>query len=308
MDKLESWVQAGLVTQEQASAITEFEEGQSSGRLSRGMEVVAYLGAAITLGALVIIMGELYDELSDWTRVGLGAVITTALLFAGQRLSSGASRPSRRASTLASFLAVPGLAMTTALVLEAMDFFDANRDVSVLIVALAALALAYWLWHIIRSALQMVAFAFSAFATIMASIEATLTLPPSWVWALGPAVIGATWLMLGTSGVFTPRRTSLVLGGIGVLLAPLFSTDFEAWALFGIATALVVAWIAVPLTESALMGLAVAALVIYIPATFLEFFEGRTGFTFALLGLGLLLLGYVLLKDKVRVRLRNTDE
>lgn len=308
MDKLESWVQAGLVTREQASAITEFEEGQSSGGLSRGMEVVAYLGAAITLVALVIIIGELYESMSDWTRVGLGTVITAALLFTGHRLSSGASRPSRRASTLASFLAVPGLAMTTVLVLEALDYYDPNREVSVLIVALAALALAYWLWHVSRSALQMVAFALSAFATIIASIEATLTLPPDWVWGLAPAVIGVMWLALGTSGVFTPRRTSLVMGGIGVLVAPLFSTDFEAWALFGIATALVIAWVAVPLTESALMGLAVAALVIYIPATFLEFFEGQTGFTFALLGLGLLLLGYVLLKDKVRARLRTSDE
>jgi hypothetical protein len=308
MDRLESWVQAGLVTREQASAITEFEEGQSSGGLSRGMEVVAYLGAAITLVALVIITRELYEEMSDWIRVGLGAVITAALLFAGQRLSSGAGWPSRRASTLASFLAVPGLAMTVFLVLEAVDYFDPNQEVSFLIVALAALALAYWLWHVSRSALQMVAFALSAFATIMASIEATLTLPPDWVWALAPATIGVMWLALGTSGVFTPRRTSLVLGGIGVLVAPMFSTDFEAWALFGIATALVIAWIAVPLTESVLMGLAVAALVIYIPATFLEFFEGQIGFIFALLGLGLLLLGYVLLQDKVRARLRTSDE
>jgi len=308
MDRLESWVQAGLVTREQASAITEFEEGQSSGGLSRGMEVVAYLGAAITLVALVIIMGELYDEMGDWTRVGLGTVITAALLAAGHRLGSGASRPSRRASTLASFLAVPGLAMTVGLVLDALNYFDPNREISFLIAALAALALAYWLWHISRSALQMVAFAISAFATIMAFIEAALTLPPEWVGALAPATIGVMWLTLGTSGVFAPRRTSLVMGGIGVLAAPMFSTDFEAWALFGIATALVIAWIAVPLTESALMGLAVAALVIYIPATFLEFFEGQAGFTFALLGLGLLLLGYVLLKDKVRERLRTSDE
>jgi hypothetical protein len=198
--------------------------------------------------------------------------------------------------------------MTAVLILEAVDYFDDSRETSLLIVAVMALALAYWLWHMSRSALQMIAFALSAFATIMAFIEATLTLPPDWVWALAPATIGIMWLALGTSEVFTPRRTSLVLGGLGVLVAPMFSTDFDAWALFGIATALVIAWVAVPLTESALMGLAVAALVIYIPATFLEFFEGQTGFTFALLGLGLLLLSYVLLKDKVRARLRKDNE
>jgi hypothetical protein len=309
MDRLQKWVEAGLVTQDQATAIERFEESESSSRsegLSPGMEVVAYVGAAVTLVALIIIVAQYFEEIGDWGQVALGAVVTIALLAAGEKFAESPNPSSMRASLLARFLSVAAVALTTGLIVKAMGWADDHGDETMLIVSVVALGLAGWLWTRSRTSIQMIALAITSFAVTMTSIDVALILPSRWVWALAPAVLGTAWVLLGTSGVFTPRRTTLVLGALGLLSAPLFSTDFDKWAVFGIAVALVVAWLAVPLTESALMGLAVAALVIYIPATVLEFFDGSLAFTLALLGLGLLLLAFVLYKDKVRALFRTS--
>ena len=302
MDRLQKWVDAGLVTQDQATAIEQFEEGSQEPRegLSPGMEVVAYVGAAVTLVALILIVSQYFDEIGKWGQVALGAVVTAALLAAGEKFADSPNPSSTRASLLARFLAVAAVALTTGLVVRATGWAEGHGDETTLIVSAASLALAAWLWARSRTAIQMIAFGLTSFAVTTASINVALTLPSRWVWGIAPAALGVVWMLLGTSGVFAPRRTTLVLGGLGLLSAPLFSSDLDQWALFGIVVALVVAWLAVPLKEPALMGLAVAALVIYIPATVLEYFDGSLAFTLALLGLGLLLLAFVLYKDKVR--------
>lgn len=308
MDRLEKWVEAGLVTQDQATAIQQFEEeapGQREG-LSPGMEVVAYVGAAVTLVALILIVSQYFDEIGEWGQVALGAVVTIALLAAGEKFADSPNPSSTRASLLARFLAVAAVALTAGLVVNATGWAEDHGDETMLIVSVASLALAAWLWARSRTAVQMIAFGLTTLAVTTASINVALILPPRWVWGLVPGALGLVWVLLGTSGVFTPRRTTLVLGGLGLLAAPLFSADAEQWALFGIVVALVVAWLAVPLKEPALMGLAVAALVIYIPATVLEYFDGSLAFTLALLGLGLLLLAFVLYKDKVRALFRSS--
>lgn len=289
---LERWTEAGLISPDQVSAITNFEEGEAGpAPISRAVEALAYLGATLVLVALGMLGQEVWDRIEAWGQLAVALIITAVLFGVGMILGRSEEAAIRRAQTFAWLLTVGGVALSAgALVFGVLEL---KGDDARLIISLAALAGAVALWLRRRSSLQMVAVGGT---TLISTIMALSLFDsfPNWAFGLSLAGLGIIWLLLTWGGVFTPVRTSYALGGIGVLfIAFPEATEAMPWPLLGLLAALALLGLSVRVDQQVLMGLGVVGLFIYVPMTVFEWFGDSLSTMVVLLITGLLLLGAV---------------
>lgn len=301
-DDLTRWVDAGLIDVDTARAIETFEATRPElGRVGRGMEAVAYLGAVLILIALGLLVTEFWDRIEPWGRLLLGIAAALVLFVAGLLLGRSDEPVVDRAQTFAWFLTVAAVALTATTALT--GYTEVDEQEIFLYASLASLAAAVGLWWARPSVLQMVAMGITAGVSAVAVIS-RIESAPDWVFGLAFSGLGALWLLLTWSGVFRPPRTSYALAGIGLLSISFPESNELPWPLFGLGAALALMMLSVRLTENVLLGLGVAGLFIYIPMTIFELFGESLGVPVALLITGVALLGVVV----ATVRLRKSTE
>lgn len=298
-DDLKRWMDAGLIDVDTADAIERFEaERPGVGRVGRGMEAVAYLGAALILVALGILATEYWDRIEPWGKVTLSAAVAVVLFVAGLLLGRSEEPAVDRAQMFAWFLTVAAVALTAAVALN--EFANTDEQDTFLYASLASLVAAVALWWLRGSVLQMVAMGIAAGFSVVAAVS-HFESPPDWAFGLSFAGVGLVWLLLTWLGVFRPTRTSYALAAIGILAISFPEANDLPWPLLGLGAALALMGLSVGLRENVLLGLGVAGLFVYIPMTIFELFGESLGVPVALLITGLILIGVVL----ATVRLRN---
>lgn len=300
-DDLKRWVAADIIDTGTAAEIEAFEAGRSgSGRIGRGMEAIAYLGAVLVLVALGILAGEFWDRIDPWAQLSLSGAVAMVLLAAGWALGKSDEPAVNRAQTLAWLLAVAAIALTAFVAFDELAGLD---ETVFLLVSLVSLVAAVLLWWRRASMLQIAAVWLTAMATIVASIS-LIDDPVEWSFGLAFAGLGLVWLLLTWGGALQPRRTSYALGAVSTLLIAFPEGNEMPWPLLGLAVGLALMGVSVAINEAVLLGLGVAGLFVYIPLTIFELFGESLGVPIALLITGLVLLGVVV----ATVRLRRETE
>ncbi|MGB8360065.1 MAG: DUF2157 domain-containing protein [Acidimicrobiia bacterium] len=305
-DDLRRWVEAGLIDADTATAIETYEAGRTgSSRVSRGMEAVAYLGAALVLVALVVMAVEFWDRIEPWGRITLSGAVTVVLLAVGLVLGRSEEPAVDRAQTFAWLLTVAAVALTAAVTFT--EITDIEGQQTFLYASLIALVAAVGLWWQRASVLQMVAMGITAGTTVIAMVSQFDDVA-DWAFGLALAFLGALWLLLTWGGALRPTRTSYTLGAVGALAIAFPESNNLPWPLLGLGVALALMGLSVAIGETVLLGLGVAGLFVYIPMTIFELFGESLGVPVALLITGLVLLGVVVLTVRMRRATREDGD
>lgn len=335
-DRLDAWVDAGLVSPEQAERIIVFEGegsrhtgwspavgvpandrvqrtseagGSVSGARNRTSiaEAIGYVGAALALGAISLLLGELWTDLLVGGRLALVGVLTLAVFGSGLALR-GASQPAMQRLTSVLFTAtVAGVGWFAGVVADdVLELRSAAIGVTIG-VAMLVVAAALYLWR--GGALLQLATLGSALLTAGTSLSLSPLAPePIW-YGVSFATIGVAWFLLATGGWLVPRALAEITGTLaafgGVQIAAVEGPTVVVLAV-GIAAAGGLVWLAVG--GGQLRHLVVGALGLFVlaPQLVFELFGDAIGAPATLLLVGLLLV--LLAVGLGRARRGVTDE
>lgn len=297
VQRAHAWVDAGLITPEQATAIEQYEhahESPSTGGLPRWVEPLAYLGVALVAVALILFGVQVWDQIAPLGRVVAAALVTACLLVVGRMLHRSTEAPARRAASFALLLSLAGVASTVGLLLA--DVIEASETTTVLVTAGLTVAVAAGIYAAVREALQQLGLAIASAAFVVA-------VPPALEWGEGTviplllAALGLVWLALTRAGLLTPPTVGWVIGSVLTLAVGLASTDQGAavWAGVGVAVALGLVVLATALDSRWVLAAGVGGLLVWIPTTVTLLFEGSVAVPIAILVTGVVTLGVVLL-------------
>ncbi|MEX2503204.1 MAG: DUF2157 domain-containing protein [Egicoccus sp.] len=289
---LHDWHAAGLVSADQVDAIERFERGRTGGPAPRRTvvaEAIGYVGAALALGAIALLVGEFWSQFTDLARLVLVLVLTLALFASGTALRRATRPPLQRLASVLYAGTVAGVAWATGIVVGDMV---GRRDVEVGItigVASTAAALPIYLVH--RRALSQLVLLVAVLGTALATLSLP-DQPPDTVWySLTAAAIGAAWFLLGTGGWLSPRRVAETAGAVLAVLACQV-TGGDDWALLLLGAAVAVALVLLAIRSDALHLLAVGAvgLFLVVPRLVFAWFGDAIGAPATMLVIGLLLV------------------
>lgn len=228
---LDRWRDADLMTAAQVERIREHEAQQapdhgeqrtvpeaavpSGSRIAEGL---AYVGAALALGAGLAVFGELWGDLTGAARTGLAAVGTAILGGSGWALRDRTRGSLSRLASVLAALAVVGVAVTIAIGLDASSELD-PAWIGV-VAGLAAVAVGTPV-HLARESWPTTLALGAAVLTAVFGSADLLSLLDG---PVAPGVLliglGLAWAAAGWSGTARPRSafevTGLLAGGVGV--------------------------------------------------------------------------------------------
>jgi len=298
--RLADWEAAGLVTPAQAAGIRR-HEGLAGARAGADRrvgwrpwlaEVVGYVGAAFALGALVLILDDLWDRLAVGGRLTLAALLTVLVLGAGAAVPTRTGAPLRRLGAVLWTAGVAGTAWTAALLLDGVLDLPERW----LTVGTAGTALAVALVLLARRGHAPVQLAALLAAGVLgvALIDAVAPLPPSET-AVGALLLGlgTAWALAGAGGWLGPPRVAEVAGAALALVATqvLAAAPSPLPGLWlGLVLAAGVAALSVPTGRPHLLLVGAAGLFVVVPRLVFELFADTLGAPVTLLAVGLLLI------------------
>lgn len=304
VDLLQSWVARGVVTPEQAAVMRADLEG--SGAASGAppppapvrpapagsvlIEALGWLGAAIVVIGLGVLVSGWWEALGAWGRIVLIAAVAALLVGAGFTLpaAAGSARRVRVALWLAGAL---GAAFAAGLLTDQVLAPESDERTG-LVAALACAAVSAVLWRAGRHGVQHLATALSlglaaALLTAWAGPEGLDSLWPG----LAAAAVGAAWALLSLLGVVRPPDVGLRIGAALSLVGVLTTLGSDAGRV--VAVLVVAAWVGGALLRSdlALLAMASFAALVTVPVLVGEWFPGALSAALALLLVGGLLVG-----------------
>jgi hypothetical protein len=323
-DRLDAWVDAGLVSPEQAQRIIAFEadgsrhtgwspavEGAADDRFEHPFghpsdtvrpgsaarnrtsiaEAIGYVGAALALGAISLLLGQLWADLLIGGRLTLVGVLTIAVFGAGLALKGSSQPAMQRLTSVLLTATVAGVGWFAAVVAD--DVLELRPPAVGLMVGAAMLivAAALYLWR--GGALLQLATLGSALVTVTASLSlSALTPEPLW-YGVSFAAVGVAWFLLAAGAWLPPRAlgesTGALVALIGVQVAASGGSTVAVLAV-GIVAAAGLVWLAV--RRDQLRHLVVGALALFVlaPQLVFELFGDAIGAPATLLLVGLLLV------------------
>jgi hypothetical protein len=318
-DRLDAWVDAGLVSPEQAARIIAFEadgsrhtgwspavEGASRDALQRTSatrsgsasqnrtsiaEAIGYVGAALALGAISLLLGQLWADLLVGGRLALVGVLTVAVFGAGLGLRGSSQPAMQRLTSVLLTATVAGVGWFAAVVAD--DVLELSWDATGASVGAAMLvvAAALYLWR--GGALLQLATLASAVLTAGMSLSlSTLTPDPIWYGATF-ATIGVAWFLLAAGEWLAPRALGEITGAlvalVGVQVAASDGPTVPVLAV-GIVAAGGLVWLAVQRDQLRHLVVGALALFVLTPQLVFELFGDAIGAPATLLLVGLLLV------------------
>jgi hypothetical protein len=291
--KLQSWRAAGLVTPAQAQAIAAFEAAQpepTSPRRSLLAEAIGYVGAALAVAAVGLIVGNVWAELSTGPRLILVALLTLLLAGAGSGLRN-VDRPSLQRLTSVLFTgAIAGVAWFAGIL--ATDVASLEQGEIGLAVGGAALVASLPLYLLRRRALHQLSVLVSVVAVVVSSLSfPAMDVDPIW-YGLTLSAIGAGWFVLAVGGWLVPRLVGELAGSVLAIFALQATGDAgQFWPLF-LAVTVAGGLIALAVVTDRLHHLVVGAvgLFIIVPQLVFRLFGDTLGAPAVMLIIGLLLV------------------
>jgi hypothetical protein len=306
-ERLEDWVEAGLVPADRAAAIRRFEaerrpldadpqrpapvaaDGSARGP-SPAAEVAGYVGATLALVAAGILLGDVWADVPTLGRSVLLAVVTGVLLLGGVALRRSDVPAAGRLTGVLWAGAVAGAGWTVGVAADG-SLADPG-EATALAASITAAVLGLVLHRLRPSSLQLIAVSLAVGATAVSALAiADVTTPL--VAALVLWGLGLAWVVLGLAGWLRPETTAVVLGLLGMGVGcQVGAFDEQA----GIALLLALASIAglvvggIRARSTLLAAFAMAGLVVFVPQAVAHFLGDSVGAPLLLLVVGLLLV------------------
>ncbi|GAA1152041.1 DUF2157 domain-containing protein [Nocardioides aquiterrae] len=288
---VDGWLQAGLISAEQAARLTTAAALPATAPRREGVPVVAealaYVGGAVVLAGSSLLTAYYWGELAASWRFLLLAVATLVLLGAGAavpRRLAAAGRRLRGVLWLAATAAWAGAAAV--LVGEVVpDAFGSETEP--VLVAGTTVCLAGLLWALHRFVLQQLALLVSGAVLVGTAIAwSGLPVEPG----VGVWVLGASWAALGATRVVQPAETPILLGAATAVFGSMTAGDSDAGMVFVLVTVAAVVAAAIARHDLALLGLGALATMVNVPAAMSRWFAGSVPAATALVVVGLLLV------------------
>lgn len=309
--QLRRWVERGLLAPEQAEAIAAFEaeEVPPAGadgperRVSLISEAVGYVGAALIVIALAVLLERFWADFTLGAKLALVAVVTATLVAAGWGLRAAVEPAGARLASVAWVAAVGTLGWGVGIA-TGPTALDLTEDDAVLAIATATAVGAGVLWWLRHAMLQHAA----AFLTAVATLVSLMALPegaaaPRWH-ALALLAFAVVWLLLTEAGWFRPADVGVVLGLALVLVALQVAVADEAFRGPGLVLALVGATGmvagAIARRRPFPLWFGTAGVFVFVPQAVFHFFRDTLGAPIALLVTGFVLLGVAIGSARLR--------
>jgi hypothetical protein len=298
-DRVGGWVRAGVISSEQADRLLEFEFGpvgqpveRPGERRLRIAEVVGYVGAAFALGAIGLLIGELWSDLAVWARVALAGLLTATAIGAGWLLHARPAPAIRRLVGVLWLAGVAGVAWTSGIV--AYDVLGVPERWLPTTIGATALIVAALLLFVGRHVVIQLAALIALGATTTGTLVAIAPLEPGAL-AYGVMLVGGgiTWALAGAGGWLGPRISAEASGAIVMLVGAqvLTATGWPRPAQ-GLAVILAAALVTLSLPGGRIHLLYIGAvgLFVAVPRLVFELFADTFGAPATLLTTGVLLI------------------
>ena len=311
-DRVGVWIRSGIIDSEQADRILALERtpvgpsdrpaapraspgsapDSGSERRLRVAEAVGYVGAAFALGAIGLLVGELWSDLAVWARITLAGLLTAAALGAGALLNGRRAAAVRRLVGVLWLAGVAGAGWTSGIVArDVLGTPEAWLPTAIgafaLVVAAVLLALG---GHVLVQLATLVALG----TTTTGTLVAIAPLEPGAL-AYGVMLVGggAAWALAGAGRWIGPRVSAEVAGSVVMLIGAQVLTA-STWprpaqiGAVGLAAALVV--LSLPGARVHLLYIGAVGLFIAVPRLVFELFADTLGAPATLLTIGVLLI------------------
>jgi uncharacterized membrane protein len=303
---LERWVEAGLIQPEQADAIAAHEATRPDGRPGRqgqsrraprpprrslAAEAVGYVGAALAVGAVGLLVADTWDGLRHGGRLALVALLAVALGGAAAATSRQGRAPLQRLTSVLLTGVVAAVAWFVALV-AAVDLGARGARVAVLSAGAALLVAApLYAWR--RRPLPQATVLVPVVALAVASLSSVDLPPPAWWYGLVLWAIGVAWALAGHGGWLPPAPLAGALGGVVALLGVQVASFEGARAgmlTLGVVSAALAVAVAVWHDTPHHLAVGAVGLFLLVPQLVFELFGDAIGAPATLLVVGLLLV------------------
>jgi Predicted membrane protein (DUF2157) len=299
--RLEAWSEERLITPEQADAIRVYEASRGAhplretGRTTPVTEALAYLGVALAVAALTVIVGRSWADLSTGAHIAIPGLIALALFVVGWATRDGSDPAVGRVSHVAWFFSAAAIAWFA--IELAVGGFDETDRWPLLWAGLATAVYAGALYLLRPAALQHVALLIGLVMLAGAVLFDSGVAAWSAIWALG-----ALWIVLGWKGVLVGRATACTIGTIVALVSVglVVVNAGPGWSWLAVVNAAVLIGAAVVLRQTPMLVLAAIGLFAGTVTTIDHYIGGGTGTAVGLLVAGILVLAVAVLVARRR--------
>ena len=286
----------GLLTIDQAP-----EGEQGARRISLLTEAVAYVGAILLLAGGAAAIGQRWNGISNWGRVGVFAGAAVFFLLVGIIVRQVREPAIQRLVGVVWFLSVAGVAGAVGFATH--EVYGNTGAVTVLAVGVAVALYAAALWLVRRRALQNVAL----FAGLVVTICGTIVTvaggtgsAPSLAFALVLWMFGLAWAGLGWQRYVEPLWVTIPSGVVLALVAPSFAVGDHGWVYaIGIGTAAAAMAASVPLRNTPLLALGTLAMFGYVTSVAVRYLHESLGVPAALAITGVLIIGLAVVSARL---------
>jgi MFS family permease len=294
--QLEAWQAAKLITAKQGAAIREYEAARIAPvpHPSRGgplAEAVGYVGAAIALAAVAMLLADRWKDLNLGGRIGIVGLLTLVVASAGFALRKSDKAPLSRLVSVLLTASVLGATWIVGILVAELSALHAY-DVA-LVCAAAALAMSVALYRWRARALPLLAMLASSLAIVIATF-ARPALSQEGTWGgLAAWALGAFWVLLAWGRWLKPEPIAAAAGSLLAIFGALAGSSGEsrlAMLVVGLVTAGALMTRAVLTNTTYLVGIGAVGVLIFLPQVVIRIFGNTIGALVSMAVVGLLLV------------------
>lgn len=300
------WVAAGLITEQQATAIHDYEHERAGPRSLLLAEVLGYLGGALVVAAVVAVLANRWDTIGLTGRLAVLGVATAVGIVGGAAARRRRGASSDRLTSVLWLASVAGVAGFTA-TLVGDQGLDIAEDAIGIVTAATASVVAAALYALHRRALQLVVVGTATTALVGAVVSSVV---PDSTTATGIALmaVGVAWIVQSLKPVLVPSWSGFLVGGIVAWVGSgLLADRFPALGLgLGAAGAIAILVLSVQTRDLLQLGIGALGLFATLPRLAVVLFGGSVGGPLALLLTGGLVLLVALMAARM-ARHRRED-
>lgn len=306
---LDRWIEAGLISSDEAEAIASFETAESVPGLGFLAEGLGYVGAALAVGAGFLIAQNIWEDLSTAGRLSMIAALAVAMFGAGWALRT---RPVPALQRLTDVLWVGATAATGAFAgLFGADVIGLVDEAIGVAVGLTSTVVGGVLWILRRRSLELIALAVGLLITVMSATTMIFggDLSPvifgSIIWGIGAAFFAA-----GHFDRIAPVATAMVVGAVGIGFgSQVLSAEGDILgAAFAVVTAGALMVYAVRQRDDLMLAIGGIMVLIFVPQLIFAVFGDSLGAPVALFLTGGALVVIAIAITKARITGRDQNE
>lgn len=305
--QLEVWLNDGIISAEQAdlmrqsatgvpspagSPVPTPEEPEPERRIPIVTEILGYVGAALAVWAVMFLVSEFWENLSDWAQATLFAALAFALFVGGAVLLDTREPALRRLSTVLWAGGVIALGGTLYVLFDPIAGLSVDATWS-LVGLIAAVVGALMLRR--QPSVPQHIMLFAAVLTAGASFLNLAADPEVAIYGFGVWGFGLAWVLASRAGVLPPLNSGVVLGALTMLVgAQIAGAEGELTTLgvlLGLGTAGFFATAGVMLRERLLIILGGIGIFWHVPQAMFHFFGETFGGMFGIFVTGMLIIG-----------------